>query len=240
MFKQSHIVVFIALTIILTFTHCSNFKDVVYINELTQNKVSENRLERITNHWVGHFSNKESLKNNSQVKSEQELIGRRIWKKNRVGEYWIYAGWFQAGSYEKALSSNVAQITRISPDTAFITFYKIKDGLEIKDYEWKKDDPFKTIKRSDLESRGEGCGSFIVEKENGNYQVFANQPCYSPMSAQIKYYKINATLTSNKIIMNSRFLDDQFNVVLQHDNHIYSRFNRSELEKKYKDFALID
>ncbi|MGH1335704.1 MAG: hypothetical protein ACRBFS_06215 [Aureispira sp.] len=224
------------LLALIAFTSCSNIKDVVYINELTQEKISKNRLERITNLWVGHFSNK----GQEQGNAEQEIIGRRIWKKNRVDEHWIYTGWFQTDSYESALSSSIAQITRISPDTAFITFYRIKDNIEIDPYEWKKDQPFKELKRSDLESCGEGCGSFIVDQEGGDYQVIANKPCHSPISAQIQYYEIDAKMTTSNITFSTRFLDSQFNIVMTNEGSIFSRFTRSELEKKYESFASVD
>lgn len=240
MFKSVHLLGLLVLVVLLSLASCSNYKDVVYINELTQSQASNNRLERITNLWVGHFSNKKHLETTGQATAEQEIIGRRIWKKSRVDEYWIYAGWFQTGSYESALSSSIAQITRISRDTAFITFYKIKDGVEIDLYEWKKDKPFEKLKRSDLESCGEGCGSFLVEAEDGSYKVIANKPCYSPMSDQLKYYEIDATMTPTAIVFNTRFLDAQFNVLVNYKDNTFSRFSRSELEKKYESFALAE
>lgn len=240
MLKNISLLSLLVLVTLLSFTSCSNLKDVVYINELTQDKVSNNRLERITNLWVGHFSNQSSLKAGSDMTAEQEIIGRRIWKKERVGEYWIYAGWFQTDSYESALSSSIAQITRISPDTAFITFYSIKEGVTIDPYEWKKDKPFNQLKRSDLQSCGEGCGSFIVAKGTEAYDVIANQPCYSPMSAQLKYYAIDATMQPSSITFNTKFLDDQFNVLVHYKDNTFTRFNRAELEKKYESFAVVD
>lgn len=236
MLNKLYLLGLITVLSLVAFTSCSNLKDVVYINELTQEKIAKNRLERITNLWVGHFSNKGHEHGNA----EQEIIGRRIWKKNRVDEYWIYTGWFQTDSYESALASSIAQVTRISPDTAFITFYGIKDDIEIDQYEWKKDQPFKNLKRSDLEDRGEGCGSFIIEQEGGGYKVIANKPCHNPISAQIQYYEIDAKMNSSAITFSTRFLDNQFNVVMTNDGAIFSRFTRSELEKKYESFASID
>lgn len=234
--KKVSLLSLVACILLLYFSSCSNFKDMVYINELTQENVSKNRLERITNRWVGHFSNK----NDKNKTSEQEIIGRRIWKKSRVDEYWIYLGWFQTNSYESALSSSLAQITRIAPDTAYITFYQIKEETKIDPFEWKKDEPFEQLKRSDLEACRTSCGSFVVERSDGSCEVVANGPCYSPISNQIKYYKIDATLTASNILFHTKFLDKHFNVLIAYKNNVFSRFTRSELKKKYENFALID
>lgn len=216
------------------FTSCSNYKDVVYINELTQTNVSKNRLEHIANLWVGHFYNKES----APTTGAQEIIGRRIWKQDRVDEHWVYLGWFQTDAYETALSSSLAQITKIAPDTAFITFYQIKEGIAIDPYEWKKDEPFKDLKRTDLRSGGEGCGSFIVAKDDGSYKVSANKPCYSAISTNINYYEIDAVLRPTQILFNTRFLDDQFNLVMSYKDNTFTRFTRTELEDKYEKFTM--
>lgn len=231
------------LTTLFYLTSCSTQKTNIYISELTQNpnKKTNNRLEQITNLWVGHFSNKASIEEgNSQMNVEQEIIGRRIWKKNRVGEYWIYAGWFQTDSYESALSSSIAQISKISPDTSFITFYRIKEGVEIDAYEWRKDAPFNNLKRSDLESSGEGCGSYIVRTQDGEFQAIAHNPCYSPMSAELRYYKIDAQLNKSGIIFNTKFLNDQMKVLIHYKDNTFLRYNKAQLEKKYESFAFID
>ncbi|WMX14957.1 hypothetical protein [Aureispira sp. CCB-E] len=233
--------VFIA--IISFFASCSTTNSSIYIDELTQNpnKNTNNRLEHITNLWVGHFSNKMSIeKGYADTNVEQEIIGRRIWKKNRFGEYWIYSGWFQAGAYESALSSSIAQITKVSPDTAFIAFYRIKDRVEVDAYEWQKDEPFDNLKPSDLENCGEGCGSYLVREKDGSYRAIAKNPCYSPISAELKYYKIDAKLKKTSIVFNTKFLDEQLNVLVHYKDNTFFRFNKSELEKKYENFALAN
>jgi hypothetical protein len=227
----------LVIVTVLIFASCSTTKTSVYIEELTQSSVkkSNNRLEQITNLWVGHFSNKGFVeKNKTQGNIEQEVIGRRIWRSNRVGEHWIYTGWFQAGSYESALSSSIAQISKISPDTSFITFYRIKEEVNIDDYEWRKDAPFDKLKRSDLESSGDGCGSYLVKRADGGYDAIANNPCYSPMSAELEYYKIDAKLEPTGITFNTKFLDRQFNTVIAYKDNVFLRFNKIELEKKYE------
>lgn len=222
---------FVVLVIVLlSFIGCSNFKEVVYINELTQKNSTKNRLERITNLWVGHFSNKEQGAN----LGNQETIGRRIWQKKRVDEYWLYLGWFQKDSYESALSSNIARVTKISPDTAFITFYQIKDNVEVDPYEWRKDEPFSDLNRSDLKDCRAGCGSFIVKRNDGAYDVIAKGPCYGPISDKIKYYEVNAVLTSEQVSLSSRFLDEKFNLVMARENNTYYKLTRPELEVKYE------
>lgn len=228
--------------VLLSFASCTTTKTNIYIDELTQNpnKKSDNKLEQITNLWVGHFSNKAFVEANSDKGGEQEVICRRIWKKERFGEYWIYAGWFQTDSYESALSSSIAQITKISPDTAFITFYRIKEGLNIDEYEWRKDAPFDNLKTTDLESSGEKCGSYLVKTTDGDYEAIAHGPCYSPMSADLKYYKIDAVLKNKGIFFNTKFLDAQFNVLIGYKNNAFLRLNKAELERKYENFVLAD
>jgi hypothetical protein len=231
------------IVVLLSFASCSSPKTSVYVNELTQksNNKSSNKLEQITNLWVGHFSNKASLEEgNSQVNVEQEIIGRRIWEKERFGEYWIYTGWFQADSYESALSSSIAQVTKISPDTAFITFYRIKEGVTIDEYEWRKAQPFNNLRRVDLESSGEGCGSYLVKSGDGAYRVIANNPCYNPISENIQYYKIDATLKEAGIVFNTKFLDEKFNVLVHYKDNEFLRYTKAELEEKYKSFVLAE
>lgn len=230
------------IVVLCTFVSCSSTKSNNYINKLTERsgENTTNRLEQITNLWVGHFSNKNSIGNGSSIDAEQEVIGRKIWEKERMGEYWIYTGWFQADSYESALSSSIAQITKVSPDTAFITFYRIKEGLNIDKYEWRKDNPFSQLKLSDLESCGDGCGSFLVKGDNGTYQVLANKPCYDPISAKLKYYTVDATLSYTELIFNTKYLDDQLNTLMHYKNNTFSRLNKAELQKKYENFAFAN
>lgn len=231
------------IVVLCTFVSCSSTKSNIYIEQLTEhsNNESLNKLEQITNLWVGHFSNKASIeKGNSSTSVEQEIIGRRIWEKERFGEYWIYTGWFQTGAYESALSSSIAQITKISPDTAFITFFRIKEGVTIDKYEWKKNQPFNNLKRLDLESCGEGCGSYLVKSGDGAYQVIAKNPCYNPVSEQLQYYKIDATLKKGTIVFDTKFLDKDFNVMVHYKNNTFLKYNKAELEKKYKSFVFAD
>jgi len=231
----------LVILVLLTFVSCSTTKSTVYIDELTQKpkKESNNRLEEITNLWVGHFSNKDFVeKSNNEMNVEQEIIGRRIWAENRIGEYWVYLGWFQTNYYESALSSNISQIVRISPDTALIVSYRIKDGIDIGKYEWIKDKPFHNLKRNDIEICGEGCGSYIVKSKDGAYDVITKTPCYSPISDQLKYYTLDAKMNKEGIIFDTKFLDDKFNTLVHYTDNAFLRFNKKELEYKYKDISL--
>lgn len=231
-YKSPHLFAFLIFISILGFVRCSNQKNVLYINELSERYESNNRLERITNLWVGHFSNKIDTAN----KKRQEIIGRRIWKENRVGEYWAYIGWFQANAYESALSSSIIQITKLSPDTALIAYYQIKDEIGIDSYEWQKDAPFQQLKKSDLKKLESGCKSFIVEQTKGTYEVIANAPCYSPMDGKVKYHELNALLRPTGILFSTKLLDEALNVVAENKHAQFSKLTRPELEEKYASF----
>ncbi|MFK7798605.1 MAG: hypothetical protein AB8E82_14230 [Aureispira sp.] len=207
-YKNLHLFALLIFISLLSFVRCSNQKNTIYINELSEKYESNNRLERITNLWVGHFSNKIDTAN----KKRQEIIGRRVWKENRVGEYWAYIGWFQANAYESALSSSIIQITKLSPDTALIAYYQIKDEILIDSYEWKKDNPFQQLKKSDLKKLESGCKSFIVARKEGTYEVLANTPCYSPMDNKVKYHELNALLSPTGILFSTKLLDEKLKV----------------------------
>ena len=230
--KTLHLPILFVFLSLLYFVGCSNQKNISYINELSAKHESNNRLERITNLWIGHFSNKIDTTN----KKRQEIIGRRIWKENRVDEYWAYIGWFQANAYEVALSSSIIQITKLSPDTALLTYYQIKDEIAIDPYEWRKDAPFQQLKKSDLKDLEAGCKSYVVERQKGSYEVIANAPCYSPMDNKVKYHELNALLSSTGILFNTRLLDESLHVVAENKHAQFSKLTRPELEKKYASF----
>lgn len=222
----------------------SNRVPVEQIDTMTkssQDKVSNNRLERMANAWVGHFSNRKHIESgDTEMTIEQELIGRRIWKKARINEHWIYTGWYPANSYTTPLATSIAEITKIAPDTAFITFYRLPQHLKDKvdPYEWAKPQPFEEIERADLLSNGEDCGCYIVRGEKGGYELIAKGACYDDISDQLKYYIINATMKSDRIAFNTRLLDAEQKEMVNYQNNVFYRMNKKELEKKYVELPL--
>lgn len=232
----------LASLFLMSLASCSVQKSNTYIDELSNKEAilsANNRLEQIANLWTGHFSNKQAIKDGATTTDlEQEIIGRRIWKKNRPGEYWLYTGWFQSGSYEKAIAASIAQITRISPDTAFIAFYNFAAPETVPAFEWTQDQPFKNLSKDDLLPREEGCGSFIIRVGEGKYKMVANEACFGPMSDLVKYYKINGVLSPEHILFNTLFLNGEKEFVFSHKDNRFDRFNKKELEQKYEQTVL--
>ncbi len=216
----------------------SNRVPVEQIETMTQtnnNKASNNRLERIANAWEGHFSNRKQVESGkSEMTIEQELIGRRIWKKSRIGERWIYMGWYSAGSYANPLTNSIAEITKVSPDTSFITFYRIPESKELDPYEWVKAAPYEHVQRSELISNGDDCGCYIVRGEKGGYRLMAKGACNDDISDQLKYYRINATIKSDKITFDISLLDEHQQKMVHYKNNVFNRMNKKELERKYE------
>lgn len=205
----------------------------------TNDKVSKNRLERMANAWVGHFSNRKHIESGrTEMTIEQELIGRRIWKKSRINEHWIYTGWYASNSYANPLVCSIGEITKVSPDTAFITFYRLPENVDINPYEWVKATPFENIARADLRSSGDNCGCYIVRKEKGGYRLIPKGVCYDDISDQLKYYVLSGTMKSDKIAFNTRLLDADQKEMVHYKNNVFYRMNRKELERKYTELPL--
>jgi hypothetical protein len=197
-------------------------------------KATNNRLERMAMAWEGHFSNRKLIESGkTEMTIEQELIGRRIWKKARINEHWIYMGWYSAGSYANPLTSSIAEITKIAPDTAFITFYRLPENKEVDPYEWVKPVPFEQIERSDLISNGEDCGCYIVRGRKGGYKLIAKGDCYDDISDQLKFYRIDADMKTDKIAFDIRLKDDQGQEMVRYENNVFYRMSKKELERKY-------
>lgn len=237
-YKKKSAIILLPLFLLVYLASCSVQKYISYIDELSNERAifsADNRLERIASLWTGHFSNKQVIQEGTTTTEvEQELIGRRVWQKKRPGEYWMYIGWFHANSYEKALSSGLAQITRISPDTSFMTFNRFASPESIPVFEWTKDQPFEDLTKEDLILAQEGCGSFIVSLGKNKYEMIAHKACFDPMSDLVQYFKINCTLSPKGILFNTLFLDKNKEVTVYYKDNRFDRFNKKELEEKYE------
>lgn len=230
----------LASLFVIGLASCSVQKSNTYIDELSNKEnifATNNRLEQVANLWIGHFSNKATVLSGT-VKAEQEVIGRRVWKKKRPNECWIYIGWFQAGSYEKALSGGLANIRRIAPDTLIMEWYDFIDAESMVPFEWAKDQPFNQFNKDELKPRSQDCGSIVIPKDDNTYEIISQAPCYRAMSDAVKYFKFTGTLSADILTFHTEFLNDKKEFLFaQRDNH-YNRFSKEELENKYKNVVL--
>lgn len=233
----------VALVLLTVWYSCVPTQSATYLEELSTSpkKNSTDRLDQIANLWTGHFTNQQYIQSGkAAVNIEQEFIGRRIWRTERVGEYWLFLGWYPAGLYANPLSANIAQITRIAPDTAFITFYGIdRARLNANPYEWAAERPYTDLRPDDLIHCGDGCGSYIVRDNKSNYQLVAGKaPCYEDLSDVVKAYYINASVRSDRVVFNSYLLDHKNDTAVYYQDNTFQRLNRRALEKYYTDMRL--
>lgn len=243
---MNHFTTFLAVCGLLVFglSGCAPTLPTVCLTELSavpKKNSTTSRLEHITNLWVGHFSNKKYVENTlSNATADQEYIGRRIWKTERVGEYWLYMAWYPTGLHTKPLAANIAQVTRIAPDTAFITFYKVdREFLEENPYEWTKDEPFSAFRPSDLEGCGVGCGSYIVPGRKGQYiMTNSGSTCNEKLSDVIEGYTIDGVLRPDKIVFNTYLIDDKGQTVVYYPDNTFTRLKKSDLEKRYESYPV--
>lgn len=233
--------VFLLTTIL--FASCNTPKQATFWNDfLVKDELAQttNKLEYVTQLWTGHFSNKDYISNNEPATAlEQEIIGRRIWL-NRIGEHWLYTGWFKTDYYEAPLAHSLANITRISPDTLFIKYWGLDDDHKKKHYEWAIDKPFDDISPADLINMGDECGSYIVQEDKNTFKMIAKGPCASNISSDIQFFEIYGTLRDNGIVFKTRFLNRAKELFMQYQGNDFIRLSKEALEAKHKNTPTIN
>ena len=135
----------------------------------------ENKFERFRQQIVGHFSNKEQVKNEPFMREqEQEIIIRPIFK-NRPGEFWVYMEFFSPGLIDKPLDQRIEQYVRVDRDTFRMEVYYLTEPEKYIN-EWKKENPFDnlSIKRDLI--RDENCDLLIVPTEGKRYHFSTLHP----------------------------------------------------------------
>lgn len=197
---------------------------------------TSNKLMRISNMFIGHFSNAEFVKNVQPAGLvPQEVIGVRIWPERTDG-IWLYSGWFKPDFPEEALSQGVFKLQRISPDTISLVHYKLPEREDKYSYEWTKKKPFADLKPQDLIFKN-GCDQKIVAIGEEEYQVLHN-PDLCPVEADggIVYMKLDIRISPEYLDFHSSFHDAKKELVVD-----YSKGNKfTRLDKNQPKYSKTD
>ncbi len=144
---------------------------VVDIEELPK---IENKFERFRQQVLGHFSNKEQVKNEPSMREpEQEFIIMPIFS-NRPDEFWVYLEFFSPYLVDKPVDQRIEQYVRIQRDTFRMEVYYLKKPEDFIN-EWKKEKPFEHFSIEKQLIRDAACDLLIVPKE-GQHYVFESVP----------------------------------------------------------------
>lgn len=189
---------------------------------------TSNKLERVSNMFIGHFSNVEfAEKLDNPLLSGQEVIGIRIWPERTDG-IWIYSGWFKPDFPEEALSQGVFKFQRLSPDTISMIHYKFPERNDKYSYEWAKKEAFKKLKPKDLIFK-DGCDQKIVKVGEDAYQVLHN-PNLCPVEADggIEYIKMDIRISSEYLDFHSSFYDAKKEIMVDYtDGNKFMRLDKN-------------
>lgn len=197
--------------------------DAKSVNEIVQ---INNKVERVANLFIGHFAkyNKETGTIN------QELVGRRIWKK-RSGEIWIYLGWFKADFMESPINVFISKISQIAPDTILMESFDFPNKEKYTGA-WKEKEPFLDLVPGDLVVRPEGCRSYLIDNGDNKFKLFSQNLCYNPLSSAIEFSMTNGELDPKSLRIVTKFYDKEKKLLFESDGN---KFIRSDKDKpKYK------
>lgn len=156
-------------------------KDKEQAHYLTQAKTVEeiesldNKLEKLYNMYIGHFSNKLQADTSSlPIYSEQEIIGVPLWSE-RLGEYWFYWTWFVAGNPEAVLGQGVAKVSRLDREQFLIEHFSLSEAMLAERNEWANAKPFAEYSPKDLIPFG--CSGLIEESEKNVFELKSPEIC---------------------------------------------------------------
>lgn len=157
----------------------------------------EDKTDKIFQMLVGHFNNKEQADTSATgIFQEQDMIAVPIWT-NRVGERWLYMGWFKAGLPDQPLAQGIFQLTRLNRDTFHLKFHLPPAEVENNYYagEWRKEEPFGELKPRDL-IHEEGCQNYVIEREKNLYEIVsAGGKCKRYISEEIRFFDFQGLLS---------------------------------------------
>ena len=220
-----------------TFDYTNVFYDAETLNQL------ENKLDRIVTLFSGHYSNRAQADTaNSPLYREQEIICVPIFKDKRVGEHWIYIGWFAANSYQKPLAHAIFQIRKKDRDTLeLVGYHKLPKEVEKENYswEWIKEKPFDQLDfKAMLALNPEPCTYPLIERKIGQVAWLRTQPCHDEISDLIHYHDVSADCSQDYIRFYSRFLDANQEYRFGYDQNPigqqFDRINKDQSKQKVK------
>ncbi len=205
----------LVIMVALFFASCSSqFNYLSSTKTPEEIKQVENRLEKVYNLLLGHFTNEvQAAKETALIYSPQEFIGVPIWTK-RVGEYWVYVTWMQLGKPEIPLIQGVWHITRKDRETIDVVIYEIPNKQDYI-YAWKEENPLADLTPNDLIYK-DTCGIAITRASTNEYWI-NGEPCKRDISAVIKHIQSKIKLLPEKVVVYSTFMNKKKEKVYAYD-----------------------
>ena len=185
----------------------------------------DNKLEKIANLFIGHFTSQSQTGENSAL--DQELIGRRIWQQ-RSGETWIYLGWFKADFIERPLYTSICKFSRVSPDTILMESFDYPDHEKYME-EWMNKEPFQDLEPGDLMKQGADCGVYFVKNKDGDnkFTMLPKGLCHQPLNSTIEYSMLGGIAEPEALTTSNKLYGKDENLVIETN----SKFVRSDKNK---------
>lgn len=202
--KQVIILLFSTTFLLLT-AACSSYNYLDKTKTVEEITATENRLEKVYNMCLGHFTNEQQAINpSSPIYKAQELISVPLWTK-RTGEHWAYVSLMQQGKTQDMLSQEVWKFERKDPETIEVFIYEIpKKDTYIND--WKKKEPLANLKPADLIEHGD-CNTYITKVSNNEFRMKSGKACKRNFTDLVKYINIDGMITPQSIELHNEMLD---------------------------------
>jgi len=209
-------------------------KETVDVEDLSK---IENKFERFRQQILGHFSNRDQVKNEPDMNEpEQEFIITPIFD-SRPDEFWIYMEFFSPNLIESPIDQRIEQYRRIHRDTFIQEVYYIKEPEKYIN-EWKKDKPFKGLSIKEDLIRDEECDLKIVpyyDKKHTFHTLPPEEVTCKMLTAQgaAKYVDLFFDLSDEGYNMRFKFYDKNKRLMRETDKRGIE-FKR--LDYKAKDY----
>lgn len=190
---------------------------------------TNNKLQRVANMWIGHFSNVDFVeKQSNPVVTEQEVIGVRVWPERTDG-IWVYIGWFTPDFSEEALSQGIFKVYKITPDTTGLEYFTLPERADKYSHEWMKKRPFAKMKPTDLKQLS-GCVSKVVKHQKDTYRVLPDPAlCATDGDAGIAFIKLDILMGAEFIDFHTGFYTAEKTPIIQYkDGNLFKRLNKTQ------------
>ena len=187
------------------FNSCSSYEYLDGTKSVSEIKATENRLDKVYNMCLGHFTNEAQAQSaSSPIYKAQELISVPMWTK-RSGERWAYVSLMQQGKTDDLLSQEVWEFKRKDPETLEIFIYEIPKK-EAYTNDWKKKEPLSNLKPADLIAHGD-CNTYIKRTKANTFTIKSGRACKRNFTDIVKYINIDGELTPNQLTLYNEMLD---------------------------------
>lgn len=169
----------------------------------------DNKFDRFKQQILGHFSNKEQVKNNPGLgEREQEFIIVPAME-DRPGEFWVYLEFFSPNLVEQPINHRVEQYVRVDRDTFRMEVYLLNEPEKYVNA-WKKAKPLEGLNIKEDLTRVNNCDLFIVADEKPHtFQTLAPEDINCELGSQgaTKYVNLYFGLSDIGYDMRFQFYD---------------------------------